>query len=81
MATLFNTLEYAKGAEKIGIKREHAEYQAQEMAKLIDEQLVTKPFLSGELKSLELTLIKWMIGISFSQVFLLLGLFGFILKH
>ena len=42
MTILFNTLEYSKGAEAIGIKREHAEYQAEQMAKLIDNNLSTK---------------------------------------
>ena len=34
MSTLFDTLEYTKGAEQVGIVREHAEYQAKEIAKI-----------------------------------------------
>lgn len=42
MYAIFDTLEYTKGAEKVGIKREHAEYQAQQLAHLLNEQLATK---------------------------------------
>jgi hypothetical protein len=42
MRATFDTLDYTKGAEAIGIKREHAEYQARAMAKMINDTLVTK---------------------------------------
>lgn len=38
----FDTLEYTKGAEAVGIKREHAEYQATKMAKMIDNNFAMK---------------------------------------
>ena len=41
-ARIFDTLEYTKGAEKVGIPREQAEYQAQEIAKLLTNELITK---------------------------------------
>jgi hypothetical protein len=81
MNTLFDTLEYTKGAELIGIKREHAEYQAKQLAKLIDDQLVTKSYLVTELKSLEISMIKWMVGIGFAQFALTVSILGFIFKH
>jgi hypothetical protein len=74
MSAIFDTLEYAKKAEAVGISREHAEFQAHQMAKLVDEQLVTKSFLTMELKSLEITMIKWMIGIAFAQAGLILAI-------
>jgi hypothetical protein len=42
MRATFDTLDYTKGAEEIGIKREHAEYQARQFAKIINENLATK---------------------------------------
>ena len=50
---IFDTLKYTKGAEKVGIPREHAEYQAQEIAKLITDELVTKSDLSGAVSDLK----------------------------
>lgn len=81
MSLVFNTLEYTKGAEKVGIKREHAEYQAKELFKLIDNNLVTNSKLETEIKSIEVNLIKWMIGISLGQTGIILSLLGFMLKH
>ncbi len=45
----FDTLEYAKGAEAVGTPKEQAEYQAQQIAKLVDYQIVTK----GDIERLE----------------------------
>lgn len=42
MSSMFDTLDYTKGAEAIGIKREHAEYQAQQMNRLIGDNVATK---------------------------------------
>jgi len=42
MAVVFDTLNYTKGAVAVGIKREHAEYQAEQMIRLIDASLATK---------------------------------------
>lgn len=84
MSALFDTLDYTKGAEAVGIKREHAEYQASRLAKIIEEHkshTVTKLNLSGELKSLEVTMIKWAVGIAITQTSLILAVLGFIFKH
>jgi hypothetical protein len=42
MPISFDTLKYTKGAEEAGIPRKQAEYQAQELAKLINHNLATK---------------------------------------
>ena len=73
MSIIFDTLDYTKGAEKVGIKREHAEFQAKEMAKLVKETLATK----SDLKDLEYRLIIKLGGIMITGMTVL----GFILKH
>jgi hypothetical protein len=85
MQRAFDTLDYTKGAEAIGIKREHAEYQAEQMAKIIDSNLTTKNdlfSLESKLKltiaNLEIRLIKWMIGLAISQTALTLTVVGFL---
>lgn len=52
----FDTLEYTKGAEAIGIKREHAEYAAKSMASAYREfkdDSITKGYLAIELSVME----------------------------
>jgi hypothetical protein len=46
MSLLFDTLAYTKGAEAVGIVREHAEYQAQQINKILDNNVATKSDLS-----------------------------------
>jgi hypothetical protein len=77
MSQIFDTLEYTKGAEAVGIKREHAEYQAQQLGKLVDNELVTKSYLHTELKDLENRMLIKLVGIMVVGITLL----GFILKH
>lgn len=38
----FDTLKFAKRAEKVGFTKEQAEFQAEEIAKVIDEHVATK---------------------------------------
>ncbi len=64
MQSNFDTLEYTKGAEKIGIKREHAEYQAQQMASLMETTLATKQ---------DITLLKHEIVLLEKNILLKLG--------
>ena len=51
MSPPFDTLQYVKDAETVGIKREHAEYQAQQLSKIIDSQIVTKQNMASLEKS------------------------------
>lgn len=53
MSIAFDTLKYAKRAEKVGFTKEQAEFQAEELAKLIDERLATK----DDLKKLESSIV------------------------
>jgi hypothetical protein len=73
----FDTLQYVKGAEAIGIKREHAEYHAECMAKMIDDTLATKKDLSALKQELIIKLGAMMIACSG----LVIGALSFILKH
>lgn len=80
MTAVFDTLQYTKGAELIGMPRSHAEYQASAIAKLVDHQLVNKSHLALKLKNLEITLIKWTIGISLGQIGIILAIIRFFVK-
>lgn len=78
----FDTLEYTKGAEAIGIKREHAEYTAKKIAyivKDINDASLTKSYfeekLTSELQSLKQELTIRLGGI----VMTCIGILGFIL--
>ncbi len=51
---MFDTLKYTNGAMKAGYTREQAEYQAAEMASLIEEALAKKE----DLQHLEISLKK-----------------------
>jgi hypothetical protein len=77
MSVPFDSLDYTIGAENIGIKREHAEYQARALAKLFNEQLVTKSFLIHELMNLENRLVIKLGSLMIAGM----GLLGFILSH
>jgi hypothetical protein len=39
---MFDTLKYTKKAKEVGFTEQQAEFQAQEIAQLIDEKLATK---------------------------------------
>jgi hypothetical protein len=75
--SVFDTLDYTKGAEAVGIKREHAEYQAKQLSKLIDDSLATK----NDLKDLEMRLIVRLGGLMIICSGMVISGLGFILKH
>jgi hypothetical protein len=76
MSEAFNTLEYTKGAIKVGIPREQAEYQAEQLSVLIYDKLVTK----RDLKELELNLFIKLGGLVVICSSLVVGVLGFIIK-
>jgi hypothetical protein len=76
----FDTLSYTKGAEKIGIKREHAEYQAEQMGKIVNDQLVNKSFLATQLKELEMKIIIKVGAMMFVQTGLIITIIGLLLR-
>lgn len=52
---MFDTLKYTKKAREVGFTEEQAEFQAEEIAKLIDEKLATKQDLKYQ--TLQITVI------------------------
>lgn len=87
MNILFNTLEYTKGAEAVGIKREHAEYQAEQIAKLVDNNIATKKDvlllkdqLKNEMVKLEQRLTIKLGGMMVVSTTLTITILGFIFK-
>lgn len=81
MSVSFDTLQYTKGAEAVGIKREHAEYQAQQISKLVNEELVTKSFLEIKLKELEMRMIIKMGTMMIAQTGIIFTILNSLLKH
>lgn len=77
MKVPFDTLNYTKGAIAVGMDRAQAEYQAEQMAQLINDELVTKSFLETILKDLENRLTIKLGTIMLAGITIL----GFILKH
>lgn len=53
MSLLFDTLQYTKKAVSAGYTQAEAEFQAEGMADLIDQKLVTKEYFKYELALLE----------------------------
>lgn len=51
--SMFDTLQFTKRAISAGFSQRQAEFQAEEMAIIINETLVTKLFLKQELSGLE----------------------------
>jgi preprotein translocase subunit Sss1 len=80
MALAFNTLEYTKGAEKVGIKREHAEYQAEQIAKFVESNLATKNDIQDVLH--KISEIEYRLTIKLGSLMLTgMGILGFVLSH
>jgi len=77
MQAIFDTLKYTKGAEAIGIKREHAEYQAQQMALLINDTLATKQ----DLIMLKNDLIIKIGGMLAAYSLFIISVITFVIKH
>lgn len=84
MSQIFDTLEYTNGAEAVGIKREHAEYQAKQLSKIanhIENDLVTKSYLSKELLMMEQRLVIKMGMMMFVIGGLIISILTFIIKN
>jgi hypothetical protein len=58
----------------VGFTEEQAEVQAETVADLINERLVTKADLDLRIAELKTELVKWMLGIALGQVALLVAL-------
>ncbi len=68
---IFDTHAYIKRMKAVGFTEEQAEVQAETVADLINERLVTKADLDLRIAELKTELVKWMLGIALGQVALL----------
>jgi len=82
---VFDTYNYVKRLKAVGMPEAQAEVQAEAIATLVDENLVTRQHFDARMRELELTferriaevkadLIKWVLGISAAQAALLVTL-------
>jgi hypothetical protein len=71
---LFDTHAYIKKMKAVGFTEEQAEVQAETVADLINERLVTKADLDLRIAELKTELVKWMLGIAAGQIALLVTL-------
>lgn len=68
-STRFDTLECCKRLQDAGFSRQQAEALVEEIAKIINGQLLTtkdRQITKSDISSLEL-IIKWMLGIAITQ--------------
>ena len=65
-AITFDTLKFAERLEKAGATREYAKAEAEALAEVFGTEIVTRKDLQIELAPIraELTLLKWMVGLS-----------------
>ena len=74
--TTFNAITYANKLKEAGLDTRIADVEAEQMSNLINNDLVTKTFLAGELNKLELKLT-----IKLGSIMIVgMSLLGFILK-
>lgn len=73
-AAIFDTHAYIKKMKAVGFTEEQAEVQAETVADLINERLVTKADLDLRIAELKTELVKWMLGIAAGQIALLVAL-------
>lgn len=71
---IFDTHAYVKKMKAVGFTEEQAEVQAETVADLINERLVTKADLDLRIAELKTELVKWMLGIAAGQIALLVTL-------
>ena len=71
---IFDTHAYIKRMKAVGFTEEQAEVQAETVADLINERLMTKADLDLRIAELKTELVKWMLGIAAGQVALLVTL-------
>jgi hypothetical protein len=84
MSIIFDTLEYAKGAEAVGIPRVQAEFQAERLAGIVNDQnsiLVTRQTLKHALADLRNELVIKLGALMVVCSGAIVSLLGFIIKH
>lgn len=56
---MFDTLKYTKEAVAAGFSQQQAEFQAEKMAELVNDTLVTKDYLKNELTHMEHRILRF----------------------
>ncbi len=74
---VFDKYAYVKRMKAVGFTEEQAEVQAETVADLINERLVTKAVHDLGIAELKTELVKWMLGIAAGQIALLVTLLKF----
>lgn len=67
----FDTLKFVERLKAAGVPEAHAKAEAEALAEALAHSDVAT---QGDLRELELRLIKWMVGLAFAQIALLLGI-------
>ena len=90
MSKMFNAIEYAKEAEKSGFSRSQADFLAASNIiindltnaenKLMDNELVSKSYLSSEFRNFENNIVKWMFGLLTTQTIIVLSIMNMLLN-
>ena len=73
-SAILDTQACVQKLKAVGFTEEQAEVQAETMADLVNDRLVTKADLDLRIAELKTDLIKWMLGIAAGQITLLLAL-------
>jgi hypothetical protein len=77
---MFEAFEYVQDAQKVGITKEHAEFDAEQMNKLV-KRLVSKKFLGSKLKELEMKMTIKVGAMMFVQTGLILTIIGLLIRR
>ncbi len=70
----FDTHDFIKRLQAVGFSEEQAEVFAQQQRELIEDRLVTQDHLEIKLVETRAELIKWMAGLAFAQIALLISI-------
>lgn len=71
---LFDTLAYAKKLISAGVPEKQAEVQAEALADVLNDQLVSRQYLDLRLKEQQVEIIKWVAGMLIGQAIIIAAL-------
>ena len=66
-AIVFDTLAYAKKLIEVGVPAKQAEVQAETLADLVNEQIVSRQYLDLRLSETKADIIKWVAAMLVAQ--------------
>ncbi len=65
--TIFDTLQYAKKLIEAGVPEKQAEVQAEAIAEIVENKLVSKQYLDLRLAELKADIVKWVAAMLVAQ--------------